>query len=263
VPPVTRRFPTAARAVAHGLGLARSILIYYGNPFRLRRMARFYGGLIGPGSLCFDIGAHVGDRTLVFSRLGARVVALEPQPGPLAVLRLLHGRRRGVTLIDAALARRPGRLELKISRRHPTVSTTSGPFLDRVQAAAAFRKVDWPETREVFALTLDRLIRRFGVPDFVKLDIDGAESEALAGLSQPLPALSFEYLAEATILALACVDRLEALGDYRYNAACGESMTWALPDWTDAAGIRRFLEARAPDSGSGDVYARLERPDVD
>jgi hypothetical protein len=41
------------------LGLARSIAIYYGNPFKLRRMARFYRTLIRPGDLCFDVGGLV------------------------------------------------------------------------------------------------------------------------------------------------------------------------------------------------------------
>ncbi len=73
-------------------GLGRSIAVYYGNPLKLRRMQRFYAQFIQPGDLCFDIGAHVGNRVLVWSRLGARIVAVEPQPACLALLRRLYGR---------------------------------------------------------------------------------------------------------------------------------------------------------------------------
>ena len=59
-------------------GLWRSILIYYGDPVKLRRMGRFYAQFIRPGDLCFDLGAHVGNRVWVWSRLDARVVAVEP-----------------------------------------------------------------------------------------------------------------------------------------------------------------------------------------
>lgn len=236
-------------------GLARSLRIYYGSPARLRRMATLYGRFVRPGDLAFDIGAHVGDRTLVLARMGARVVSLEPQPGPLRILRLLHGQRRNVTIVPVAAGAASARIELQVSRRHPTVSSASGAFLEHVNGAASFAGVAWPDRVEVEATTLDVLIGAHGVPAFVKIDVEGFEAEVLAGLSQPVPALSFEYLAETVPLALTCVDRLEALAPHRYNASPGESLELALPAWTDAEGIRRHLLSRPPGSGSGDVYA--------
>lgn len=242
--------------IESGLGLARSLRIYYGSPSRLRRMAALYRQFVRPGELAFDIGAHVGDRTLVLARLGARVVALEPQPGPRRILRLLHGWRGDVTVLAAAAAAAPGRLTLRTSRRHPTVSSASRAFLDGVAGAPSFAGVAWPDRIEVEATTLDALIGTYGPPAFVKIDVEGFEAEVLEGLSEPVPALSFEYLAETIPLALACVDRLEELGPHRYNASPGESLDLALPAWTDAEGIRRHLESRPAGSGSGDVYAR-------
>ena len=46
----------------------------------------------GPGGPAFDIGAHLGDRTESFLRLGARVVAAEPRPRMVRTLRLLFHR---------------------------------------------------------------------------------------------------------------------------------------------------------------------------
>src|SRR5438094_10022684 len=75
-------------------GIARSLAMYHGIPGRHRRMVRFYGQFLGPGDLGFDIGAHVGGRVRAWRRLGARVLAVEPQPDCLRVLRLLYGRDR-------------------------------------------------------------------------------------------------------------------------------------------------------------------------
>ena len=60
-------------------------------------MERLYAEFVKPGDLVFDIGAHVGDRVRAFRRLGARVIAIEPQPALARTLRLLYGRdpRRG------------------------------------------------------------------------------------------------------------------------------------------------------------------------
>jgi FkbM family methyltransferase len=242
---------------ARAIGLARSLWLYYGVPGRLSRTRRFYAQFVGQGELCFDVGAHVGSRAWVWSRLGARVIAIEPQPDLARFLRWLFRNRPAVDVVDAAVAATPGRLTLRISRRHPTVTTASSQFLASVAGAASFKGVRWQEICEVEAVTFDSLIARYGVPAFVKIDIEGFEAEALAGLSRPLPALSFEYLAETTGVALACVDRLETLGCYRYNVARGESMTFVAEPWLDAQGVRAWLAAQGPGSGSGDVYARL------
>lgn len=244
------------RHPARLIGLARSLWLYYGVPGRLSRTRRFYAQFVRQGELCFDVGAHVGNRAWVWSGLGARVVAIEPQPDFAAFLRWLFRNRPAVDVVDAAVAASPGRLMLHISRRHPTVTTASDRFLTSVAGAPSFQGVRWQDSCEVTAVTLDDLIRRYGLPAFVKIDVEGFESEVLKGLSRPLPALSFEYLAETTDIALACVDRLEALGRYRYNVARGESMNFAEP-WLGAEGVRRWLAAQEPGSGSGDVYARL------
>ena len=60
--------------------LRRSLDVYYGDPARDAAMDALYARFVRAGDLAFDIGAHVGDRIGSFRRLGARVVALEPQP---------------------------------------------------------------------------------------------------------------------------------------------------------------------------------------
>lgn len=239
--------------IARALGLARSLGLYYGNPLRNRRLARLYAPFLGPAALGFDIGAHVGNRVKCWRALGARVVAVEPQPDLLRVLSLLYGRDPAVTLVPEAVGARPGQAPLWVSDRHPTVTTLSAAWAEEVGRGPDFRGVRWRQAGEVRVTTLDELIRRFGMPDFVKIDVEGLEGEVLAGLSRPPPALSFEYLTAARHRALACVDRLEALGEYRYNSSPGESHRLAWARWLDAAGMRAAL-ARLT-QGSGDVYA--------
>ena len=52
-------------------GLARSLVIYRARPWRAAALARFYRGLVGPGDLAFDIGAHVGNRSRALVAAGA------------------------------------------------------------------------------------------------------------------------------------------------------------------------------------------------
>src|SRR5215813_9843819 len=106
-------------------GVARSLRIYYGHPARARAMDRLYAQFIAPGDLVFDVGAHVGDRVAAFRRLGARVVAVEPQPALHRTLRVLFSRDSGVALVPSAVGGDPGTAEMKINLANPTLSTLS------------------------------------------------------------------------------------------------------------------------------------------
>src|SRR6185312_12615461 len=86
----------------------RSLRIYYADKGRAAAMDRLYGSFVRPGDLVFDVGAHVGDRVASFCRLGARVVAVEPQPAMIRALRLLYGLSESIAIEAVAVGREPG-----------------------------------------------------------------------------------------------------------------------------------------------------------
>ena len=224
-------------------GIVRSLWIYYGDRERSAAMDRLYRRFVRHGDLVFDIGTHVGDRIAAFRRLGARVVAIEPQPALVRTLKLLYGRDSEVTI------------ELMINIDNPTISTVSEDFIDAARAAPGWETQAWTKKLRVPVTSLDALISRHGVPAFIKIDVEGFEAEALAGLTCPVKALSFEFTTIQRSVALACVERCGALGYARFNAALGESQTLVHADWIDGQAIARWLAQLPHEANSGDVYA--------
>lgn len=241
-------------------GLRRSFDIYYRDAARRQRMDRLNAVFVAPGDLVFDIGAHVGDRTGSFLRRGARVVAAEPQPRVFRALRLIHGRAPGARLLRCAVGASEATLSLHLNSRNPTVATLAEGFVAAAAGAPGWEGQVWDGAVQVPVTTLDALIAAHGRPAFVKIDVEGHEAAVLAGLSQPLPALSFEITTLQRGVAGACLDRLETLGRYRYNLSLGEDHALRHDPWLTAPQIRQVLADLPQDANSGDVFARWAAP---
>ena len=239
------------------IGLARSIAVYHAIPLRRRRMRRLYAQFVAPGDLVFDIGAHAGNRVRGFAALGCHVVALEPQPDFARLLRTLFGRSPRIDIVEMAVSDTAGSAMLAVSERTPTVTTLAQAWRQARAEEPEFAGVDWNRRIEVDTTTVDALIARFGVPAFIKVDVEGGEPAVLGGLSRAVPALSFEYLPRALDQVQACIARLATLGSYRFNWSPGESYDLGAATWLTGAELLAALSAPAARRRSGDVYARL------
>lgn len=247
-----------ARDLFRAYGLARSLVMYYGQPWKRRRMDRFYGQLVGEDALCFDIGSHVGNRVACWLRLGARVVAVEPQRDLHRFLERKFGKNPRVALEDVGVASERGAAEMLVSSRTPTVSTMSEDWISEVGRDRRFSRIEWDRRETVQLVTLDDLIERHGRPDFCKVDVEGMELAVLQGLTTPVPALSFEYIPVTRERAMACIDAVTALGSYAFRHSEVETMRWASGRWMSAAQMKKELWKLPQTAGSGDIYARLE-----
>ncbi|MCJ8520077.1 FkbM family methyltransferase [Pseudorhizobium tarimense] len=238
-------------------GLWRSIVIYYGQPWRRHKLQTFYRQFVTPGDLAFDIGAHVGSRSRTLLKLGAKVIAVEPQRdfADFISRRIDHPH---LTLVRKAVGKVAGTVDLHISTRHPTVTTTSSSWISSVTQTSGFEQVSWDRVEKVERITIDQMIADHGCPKFCKIDVEGAEAEILRGLTQPIPIIAFEYVPAAMDVAFQVVDELERLGNYVFNRTAGEDHDFAHSRWLTPIEIRKELSALKTTAKSGDVYARLE-----
>lgn len=251
---------TASSFVRDLRALLRSLRIYRLDRRHSRTLRAFYQPFIPSGGLVFDIGAHAGDRTACFRRMGARVVSIEPQPMFARFLRFSHALDRSVTVLECVVSDTPGTRTFMVNSGNPTVSTLSSDFVEAANAkdAQGWTGQVWDRSETVTAVTLDQLIATHGRPDFVKIDVEGAELDVLRGLSTALPLLSFEFTMIQRTLAFDCLERCVTLGMTRFNVSLGESHALHFPHWVDLETLQAFIRELPPEANSGDVYASAE-----
>lgn len=219
-------------------------------------MLEFYSHFICPGSLCFDVGANIGNRVKIFLKLDAEVVAVEPQSDCVSTLRTVFGNDPRLTVIQGALGESDGEATIMVSNAN-TISSMSQEWIQAVKRSGRFSdKYSWDEKQLVSMTTLDQLIDKYGNPDFVKIDVEGFEYRVVQGLSQPIKMASFEFTAPEFIHAsLKCIDHFQGLSDISLNYSIGESMELSLEDWVTPEEMKTILK-NVHDKKHGDIYVR-------
>lgn len=222
------------------------------NPERLS----FYRAFVQRGDLCFDVGANIGNRASIFLELGARVVAIEPQPECCRMLRLRLGRK--IEIVEAAVGESETEGIIFISETSE-ISSLSTEWIDAV-SKSRFKNKNWTDQKAVKITTLDHLIEKFGLPSFCKVDVEGFEEEVFAGLTKKIACISFEYtIPERLSSVQKCLQRLEAIGDIECNYTIGERMEFEERNWVSGDELVLRLNNNKREGMFGDIYVRFQK----
>lgn len=231
--------------------------------FTRKKLLKFYSQFINKDDLCFDIGANFGYRTDIFLKLGARVVAVEPQEACIKELQKKYGDNNKVILVQKAISDKDGEEVLMTSDSH-TLSSMSREWMDSIKSSEMFfvstNAFNWQKSVKVQAITLNQLIQDYGKPSFCKVDVEGYEYKVLKGLSEPIDTVSFEFTPTTTFipLAISTIGHLASIGKVKFNYSFGESVSMVLNEWVGPDEISDILSNMLTKAHiSGDIYAKF------
>ncbi len=133
--------------------------------------------------LIYDVGAHDGDDTAFYLKKGFSVVAIEASPELCSHLHERFAREvasKTLRILNLAIAEKAGEVTLYINDRLSIWNTTTPEFEKRnaVGGAPSSRRIKVPSA------PLDSVIREYGVPYYVKIDIEGQDMAALHSLER-------------------------------------------------------------------------------
>lgn len=151
--------------------------------------------------LVFDIGSNVGKMTKKFIDVGSKVVSVEPQKE----LTVNNKNYNGVFDVkNMCVSDKVGKVKFYKAPRSHNVSTCFSGW------NKYHPKTKWIETK-MKCTTLDNLIKEYGIPEYIKIDVEGYESKVLLGLSHKINYVSFEFVENSEDFSK-CVNLLNNFG---------------------------------------------------
>ncbi|MBS1806272.1 MAG: FkbM family methyltransferase [Acidobacteria bacterium] len=227
-----------------------------------RDEVEFYRGVLAgmrSGDLIFDIGANDGTKTDVFLRLGAKVIAIDPDDLNQQLIRSKFLRYRlapkPVVVVGKAVSDTCSSKTMWIDGPGSALNTLSDKWAETLkEKKESFEGgnfgLDFAQSKTIETTTIEELIRLYGMPYFIKIDVEGYEIHVIRGLKQPVPFVSYEVnLPEFREEGIECVRILNSLspaGRFNYVVDCQKGL--ALSDWLSAADFVQVFDRCTEDS---------------
>lgn len=189
--------------------------------------------------IAFDIGANVGSWSVVNVDRYARIVAVEASPRTFARLRDATLPFREIVPVNLAVCNNEGSDVCFYEADADTLSTTNREWLTEPGSrfcGMGHRAITCKTT------TLDALIGLYGIPDLIKIDVEGGELDCISSLTQHVETLCFEWASEMNELACMSIAYLKSIGFTRFCIQHGDNYTFR-PRECDYVGSEQVLSA--------------------
>ncbi len=209
--------------------------------------------LVKRGDLVFDLGSSKGDYTKVFLELGANVISIDPNPVNSEILLKRFKHNSSVNVLNVGVSNMEGKFPFYVAERKDN-SSFSKLFVQE-------NNIKVMKTIPIKTLTLKELIKKYGVPDFIKIDVEGYEYEVLQGISsEDFKALSFENFADKESF-FRIMNIFRDMKDLEFNYSSGsfedELHKMHLSEWvSNEELIKSFMPCFDIPDFNCDIYVR-------
>jgi FkbM family methyltransferase len=169
-------------------------------------------------NLIFDIGANVGATLEIFKTKSKTVVGFEANPSLCDFLKSKY-KNQNVIIDNRGLSNKNEIKQFKISNAN-TISTFSDDWVNNSRFTGMY---NWNNVVDVETITLDSAIEQYGIPDYIKIDVEGYEFEVLTSFTKLIQntIICFEWAEEQKDKIELTLNHIKTLGynNFSYTEA--------------------------------------------
>ena len=200
----------------------------------------------------FDIGAHVGRWSLDNLSNASKIISVEADPDTFRSLVATCSRERNIICENYAVCDNSG-ADITFYKCTYTnvVSTINHEWL--ANPSSRFHNYPFVEIK-CKTITIDSLIEKYGIPELIKIDVEGGEFQCIRSLTQKVKHLCFEWASETNDITIQCLDYLQALGFTSFFLQQGDAYTFRPSTYTTAESVKEALALTTPKNEWGMMW---------
>jgi len=215
---------------------------------KTKKAVSFYSSFLDPRSpnkLIYDVGANKGNKVKAFLKMGFTVIALEPEKKSLSTLRYRYSKNKKVTLVEKAVSDKEGKLTIHIAEARSGLNTLSDKWVGSLEDTEENRwhkEHAFRNSYEVEVTTLKELFNKYGVPYYLKIDVEGFEINVIRGMDKAPAFISFETnLPEFLEETIGCIQKIIALApSAKFNYSIKDKLE--LTQWINAVELETIIK---------------------
>jgi FkbM family methyltransferase len=179
--------------------------------------------------LLFDIGANVGMWALNNYNDSTKIICVEASPNTLVNL-VKNCNGKNIVCINYAVTSSTESVVDFFDCQANTISTLDEKWLN--DSSSRFYNKHSYKKIQVQTVTIDKLISEYGIPDILKVDVEGAENIALRSLTQPVNTVCFEWASEWNEKTIDAINHLTTLGYEKFHIQDEDKYTYRPTNYT-------------------------------
>lgn len=156
----------------------------------------------------FDIGSNIGKWTLSNIDKCDKIIAIEASPKTFNKLNENCKNNNKIITLNYAVSIQENEVSFYEAQSHE-LSTTNIEWL--TNPASRFYNTGYKEIK-CKTITIDELIKIYGIPELIKIDVEGGEYECIKSLTKKVKMICFEWASETNNISFECLDYLYQLG---------------------------------------------------
>jgi len=173
--------------------------------------------------LLFDIGANVGLWALNNYTATTKIISVEASPTTFLTLQK-NTSGKDITCLNYAVTNSSDPTVNFFESSANVLSTLDESWLND-PSSRFFNKTTYKKI-EVNAITLDKLIDDYGIPDLLKVDVEGAENIVLKSLTRKVPIVCFEWASEWNKKTVEAIHHLCSLDYTKFHIQLADNYTY-------------------------------------
>ena len=205
-------------------------------------------------NMFFDIGANIGKWSLSNIDNSNKIIAIEASPDTFKKLLCNTNHNNKIVPLNYAVCNSDEEFIEFYNCNADTLSTINKDWLDS-EKSRFYNQYNY-NIIKCKTIKIDKLIQEYGIPELIKIDVEGGEFECLTSLTQKVNNLCFEWASETNDITFKCIDYLESLGYNEFAIQMQDNYNYRPINYTNITSIKEGLNKTTPKNEWGMIWSK-------